>query len=122
MNKLCFPSLDKLQFVAKEFGAEDYHIKTIGETAFFIMNTLNKGVKEEYSEYLYGQPYQDVEYALKAYRIDKSVFERNMLDYCKDIVQARENFKSGYPVEEWLAKMKCLERICGLFPDEIIFK
>ena len=122
MKKIYFPSLEKLQFVAKEFGAEDIEVCTVGEAAFYILNTLNKGAQEEYGEYFYQSPYKVVEDALKRYRIEKRVFEKIMREYCSDIIYARENFKGGYTVNEWLAKVKCIARICELFPDEIIFK
>lgn len=122
MKNIYFPSLEKLQFVAKEFGAEDIEVGTVGEASFYILNTLNKGAQEEYGEYLYQSPYKVVEDALKRYRIEKRVFEKIMREYCSDIIYARENFKGGYTVNEWLAKVKCIARICELFPDEIIFK
>ena len=83
---------------------------------------MHKGAKEEYGEYFYQSPYKVVEDALKRYRIEKSVFEKIMREYCSDIIYARENFKGGYAVNEWLAKVQCIARICELFPDEIIFK
>ena len=122
MKNIYFPSLEKLQFVAKEFGAEDIEVCTVGEAAFYILNTLNKGAQEEYGEYFYQSPYKVVEDALKRYRIEKSVFEKIMREYCSDIIYARDNFKGGYAVNEWLAKVQCIARICELFPDEIIFK
>ena len=122
MKNIYCPSLEKLQFVAKEFGAEDIEVCTVGEASFYILNTLNKGAKEEYGEYFYQSPYKVFEDALKRYRIEKSVFEKIMREYCSDIIYARENFKGGYAVNEWLAKVQCIARICELFPDEIIFK
>ena len=122
MKNIQIPSLKKLIFVAEEMGAEKGTVDKIGNAMAYIINALNKNVPEEYGSYLYDEPSPKVAKAFEKYNIEHSDFKQIMREYCKAMDNARTNFRGGYEVEEWVAKLNCVDKICALFPDEIIFK